>query len=278
MSTPPRIALACSGLGHVRRGNETWAVTAASALHAAGVDITLLGGGPRPGGSCPYVQIWNWPRESALTRCLSWHQRYLLEQRTFTVSLRRWLRNHSHGITHIADPALAMGILKQARSLGTRVLYKDGLLLGPEWCARFDFTQVLAPWYLEQALATGMDTGKWFAIPHLADTTRFAPATDPARVRPALFSGSIDAKDFVVLAVGDYSPGSNKRLDWIVSEFARLDPAAPARLVLAGAASGADHQAFRRQAETALGHRVRVLANLPAEDMARLYQAADVFV
>ena len=39
-----RIAIASSGLGHVARGIETWALDTAAALAARGVDVTLFGG------------------------------------------------------------------------------------------------------------------------------------------------------------------------------------------------------------------------------------------
>ena len=39
-----KIAIACSGLGHVHRGIETWAADLARALHEAGEDVTLFQG------------------------------------------------------------------------------------------------------------------------------------------------------------------------------------------------------------------------------------------
>ena len=84
-----RVAIACSGLGHIRRGNETWARDASAALYAAGLDVTLFGGGPRPEAACPYVRIPSVPRElPVFRRWLGWPRRYLLEQLTFLLALR----------------------------------------------------------------------------------------------------------------------------------------------------------------------------------------------
>src|SRR3954465_13798320 len=45
----PRIAIACSGLGHIQRGIESWAADLATALRGAGADVALFGGAPMPG-------------------------------------------------------------------------------------------------------------------------------------------------------------------------------------------------------------------------------------
>lgn len=272
-----RPALACPGLGRVRRGNEAWAEAVAQALHAAGVPVTLLVGAPLAQDTCPCVPLWNWPREAWLTRrWFSWHHRYLAEQLTFAWMLKRWLRRNPHPITHVADPALAQEIQKRARTLGTRVLYKDGLNLGPAWCRQFDHVQVLAPYYLEQANAAGVDTRNWFVIPHLVDGQTFRPAPDRAALRRELFPDATE-NEFIVMAAGAYAPGNRKRLDWILDEFARLDASVPSRLVIAGAASPAEFAAFRNLAEARLGKRARLFANVAGREMLRLFQAADGF-
>ncbi|MBI3877067.1 MAG: glycosyltransferase, partial [Verrucomicrobia bacterium] len=250
----PRVAIACSGLGHVRRGNETWANSVAQALHEAGANVTLLGGGPRVEGNRPYVRLANLRRDSPLTRAwLSWHYRYLIEQYTFCASLVWFLRRERFDLVHVADPALALRLHRRAAKLGVSVVYKDGLLLGPPWCRKFDFVQVLAPFYREQAEAEGVDTWNWSVIPHLVDTRRFKPPENRAQLRAMMQGGrlahNVGPGSFVVLAVGDYSPGSNKRLDWIVEEFARLPDLKSAHLLIAGSSSSdAEFKAFCQRA------------------------------
>lgn len=274
----PRVAIACSGLGHIRRGNETWAATVADALHHAGTAVTLLGGGPDVRVACPFFRLKNLPRETPITRAwLSWHHRYLLEQRTFARSLIRWLREYPHDIVHAADPALAWILQRSTTTHGARVIYKDGLLLGPPWCSKFDYVQVLAPYYLEHARAAGLNTRDWHVIPHLVDPTRFQPTANPVAARAAMFPNRFPAAAFVVLAVGDFSPASNKRLDWIVSEVAGLPASANIHLVLAGQASRADLAAFETRARAALGERITFAPNFPADEMPRLYACADAF-
>ncbi len=272
----PRVKIACSGLGRVRRGNETWAQNVAEGLYRAGTPVTLLGGGPLASVECPYQQIPNIPREFALTRSwLSWHRRYLLEQLSATAALllRKW---DDGDILHVADPDMALQLRKRAKRL--RVIYKDGELLGPSFCSRFEFVQVLAPYYREQARQQGYDTTSWFVIPHLVNIRKFFPAENRGSARRKLEVPGISADACVALGVGDYSPSSSKRLDWIVAEFARLPRSLGLHLVLAGQASGPDFARFEAHARASLGDRVHLFRNLSAEQMTGLYQAADIFV
>lgn len=277
--TTPRILLACSGLGHVRRGNEAWARDAATALHQAGLNVTLAGGGPNPGVDCSYVRLFTIPRGFPLySRFVSWSRRYLIEQLGFVLSLRRYVRRQPTDIVHFCDPDLALQFTRRTRGWPVRTVFKDGMLLGPHWCSRMPFVQVLAPYYRDVlAREAGVDTSNWFVIPHLIDTKAFQPPVD----REAIFASFPDLKltreDFVVLGVGDFSVGGNKRLRWLVQEVASLPRSLRAHLVLAGQADPAELQQFATGATAALGDRVHLLPNQSREQVSRLYGLADVF-
>jgi glycosyltransferase involved in cell wall biosynthesis len=272
----PRIAIACSGLGNVRRGNESWARDVGQALHEAGTSLTLFGGGSKVDVSCPYEQITNVPRDSFLSRLgVSWHHRYLLEQRSFAWFLQRRLPRGCFDVVEAADPTLAW-LLHRNRTAKQKVIYQDGLLLGAEWCSKFEYAQVLAPFYQEQAAAAGVNTSNWFVIPQMVDTKRFAPKRDRAELRARVLGGSVPADALVVMAAGDYSPGSNKRLDWVLQEFTQLrDP--NAHLIVTGQSSPADFARFSETARQAIGARAHLFTNLNATQMVELYQSADVF-
>jgi 1,2-diacylglycerol 3-alpha-glucosyltransferase len=274
----PRIVIACSGLGHVWRGNETWAGRLAEELHRSGTDITLLGGGPASEFDCPYERLANWRREHWLTRSwMSWHHRYLVEQHTFELALRRRLRRQPAEIIHVADPALAFRLHRKAVELRTRVIYKDGLSLGTAWCAKFDHVQVLAPEYLERGKTDGADTRGWFVIPHFVDTRLFHPAADRAEVRRRVFGGALPPDAFVVLAVGDFAPGSNKRLDWVAGELGKMPGQANVHLILAGHSNPGDYSRFEQMTHRMKGLRAHLLTGLTPRRMPEVYQAADVF-
>ncbi|MBX3748147.1 MAG: glycosyltransferase family 4 protein [Verrucomicrobiae bacterium] len=281
MPHPPSIVIACSGLGHVRRGNETWARDVATALFQAGARVTLLGGGPPPNVPGPYHRLPTLRRDlPILRRCLSWSHRYLLEQLTFLLPLRRHLHRHRPDIVHLCDPDLALQLHRRTPAAPFRIVFKDGMLLGPHWCSRLPFIQVVAPYYRDVlAREAGYPTNRWFVIPHLIDTNTFRPADDPAEARAqvpcTIPPGSPHAP--VILGVGDFSPGGNKRLDHLVSEVAALPQDLDARLVLAGQADPTELQHFAAQADRSLGRRLTLLPNLPRPALLRLYQGADLF-
>lgn len=268
--------IACSGLGYVRRGNEAWAQTVAEALQQVGYLVRLVGGGPLPGCRCDYTRIWNIPRDWFAWRpILSWGTRYALEQQTFARSLANHIAKSLPEIVHAADPVLAYRLLLLSRHLGFELVYKDGLLLEHAYWKQFKWVQVLAPHYRDAAHRAGVSVDRCFVIPHMVDLKRFYPRTDTVSARQEILGPDIPEQAIVILAVGDFAPGSNKRLEWIIDEVSRLETHRPVHLLLAGQASATDIARVRRQCQI-LGNRVHLRPNTPADTMAHLYRAADV--
>lgn len=228
---------------------------------------------------CPYEVVANLPREwSAWRRWLSWHQRYLWEQRTFWWSLRRRLGRGDLDVLHVTDPLLSELARRWGPSHGVAVVYKDGLQLGPEWCSRFDWVQVLAPYYRELAEQRGLDVSRWNVIPHLVNTDTFAPSPDRGLARRQCPGGPLPEQGPLVIAVGDLAPSSNKRLNVVVEELARMrEPHAPS-LLLAGQAGASDLQAFESWARGLLGSRLHLRPNISPLEMPAIYRCGDVFV
>lgn len=271
------IAIACSGLGHVRRGNETWARTVAEALTSTGEPIQLLGGGPLPEVACPYRRIWNLPRDWIGWRhLLRWDRRYAYEQQSFARMLAWSFRANAPEIVHTADPIVAYRLAHLASRRNFQLVYKDGLSLGPDWCKRFAWVQVLAPYYLDEANALGIDTSRWFVIPHMVRLDRFRPCPDRQAARLRILGAALPPDALVVLAAGDFAVESNKRLDWIIAEVARLGPNADVHLALCGQATLAQEQRLRSAAAD-LGGRLHLIPNVAPERMPEIYQIADVF-
>jgi len=207
---------------------------------------------------------------------LSWSRRYAYEQQTFAMSLPRRLQRDGVTAVHVADPVLAYRLHQSARENGYQVAYKDGLLLGPQWCRQFPWVQVLAPQYLEAAQAQGIQTDGWFVIPHFVDSTRFQPPTDRQAIRREVLGVELPEQELVVLGCGDFSPQSAKRLEWLIAEVESLGVDARVRLILAGQATPQEVVHMERRTRT-LGDRVHLLPNRSANEMPRIYQCADVF-
>jgi glycosyltransferase involved in cell wall biosynthesis len=273
--TGKRAALACCGLGHVRRGNETWAHGVAEALHSAGEPITLFTGGHLE-AAAPVEPLWNIPRDTRWLTRLSWHRRYMLEQRTFYWALRRRLSRRDHDIIHIADPQVAWWSKHASANGGPDVIYKDGLLLGTPWLRQFRWAQVLAPFYREEGVRAGCDVDRWFVIPHLVDTERFEPAEDRTVAQRRFLGEALDPGAFAVLAVGALGAANNKRLDYAAEEIAAAgDPSI--HLIIAGQAGADESEIFEARFRPRLGNRLHLLTNVAPSDMPELYQCADMF-
>jgi glycosyltransferase involved in cell wall biosynthesis len=200
-------------------------------------------------------------------------------------------------ILHIPDPQLAWWLHSSPGNNRIPVIYKDGLLLGPDWNWRFNHVQVLAPYYLAQAQSNGVQTAGWRVIPHFVDVKRFRSAQEevigeePNRIVAVNTSGTVNEKvrelrrnapggglpedAWLVLAVGDVAVRSAKRLDWVVDEVARCTgPNAP-HLVVAGNAEQQDRDRFEARARSRLGERFHFRPRIPPSDMPRLYASVD---
>jgi len=159
-----KIAIASSGLGHVARGIETWALDTANALQREGVDVTLFAAGEVESDASlvvlPCIRrrtplsnlivnvmppfTWRWGLKAG----------YGLEQLTFWRRLRRKLNEGQFDILHVQDPMIA-DLCRRDRSRG-RVRAKEILAHGTEepldFLAHFDYLQHLAPWHLQQSI------------------------------------------------------------------------------------------------------------------------------
>lgn len=229
-----------------------------------------------PGCLCDYTRVWNLPRDWFAWRpFLSWARRYAWEQQSFSLALDFHLKRNPAGVVHVADPVLAHRVSLRARARGYEVVYKDGLLLGPEWLRRFRWVQVLAPHYRDEAVAQGIPVESCFVIPHMVDPIRYQPAVDKGLARQRVLGPDCPAEARVIMAVGDFSAEGNKRLDWIVSEVLKLDHRMQTHLVMAGQASARDYARMKTLCAP-LGSRAHLLPNTPPGEMASLYQVADI--
>ena len=182
-----KIAIASSGLGHVARGIETWALDTAVALSQLSVNsypllgdstnnqepitnnslnVTLFSGVPLPQSvKCHVVALPCLKRGDWTTQQLSnwapkwtwrwgWTSAYDLEQKSFWRLLWPILRDEEFDILHVQDPLLA-DLCRRYREKGklrTKVILAHGTEESVEFLAKFDYVQHLAPWHLEQAV------------------------------------------------------------------------------------------------------------------------------
>lgn len=279
MSSPGSLRIACiaSGLGHIRRGLETWMGQLALHLQARpGVHGEAWGGGRAFPQSCPSRRIPLIQRDSVALRGVPWHYRYHVEQMSAVIPIAWALRRRRMQIAFCADPSLAWNIKRLRRWHGAKVIFSDGMRLSPRWLQEYDGIHLLAPDYLEEAQPQVRPErfDRFFAVPYFVDTQLFHPASPEARARTRTRLGA-SAGDRVALTVGPVGTDSSKRLDHIAQELARTGDPRWHLWSVGGDENGADM--VRRRCQEALGDRVHFLGSLPRETLPEIYQAADVY-
>jgi glycosyltransferase involved in cell wall biosynthesis len=293
-----KTAIASSGLGHVNRGIETWALDTANALYRKQADVTLFAAGRVDSEAkleiIPCIRRRTFASR-LITRSLppfSWRwglkSGYGLEQLTFWQKLKPRLKTGKYDILHVQDPLLA-DLCRKARLKGeitTREILAHGTEEPPEFLARFEYLQHLAPWHLEHTKAALQDAGNesdffnWIAMPNFIDTERYHPIAGPAEKAELRRRLDIPEKAFVIITAAAIKK-DHKRIDYLIREFAEFANAAAAGLkpflLIAGSCQDdtAELQKFAHELSPAT---IRFFINHPHDKVADLLQASDMFV
>ena len=287
MGRSPRITVAASGLGHVARGVEAWAHDLAGASPSAVYRSRFARGAGGPTGPLSVLPCWQ--REAPNNRLL----RRLLPRRMAGASGSdpRTTSNKSRSPAICSATSAAIEstcstsrtrslrlLTQRAAAVGlvrTRTILAHGTEEPISFQKKVRYLQHLAPWHRNEARHAGIDRPTWTAIPNCIDTDLFTPGVAP-ELRAEL---GLPANALVVLCVAAIKR-IHKRVDYLISEFARLcetAPELPAYLVVAG---GWEPEADELVAEgkRRLGDRVRFLVRFPPSRMPDLYRAANLFV
>jgi glycosyltransferase involved in cell wall biosynthesis len=285
VAAPCRIAIASSGLGHIRRGVESWAADLGQALHRAGEDITLFQAkGPvtEPWQRVlPCVRRFEPPAARILnvTRRLGgWRygfgSEYEIEQSTFAFSLWRDIRS-DYDILNVQDPLVALILDRLHRAGLSRPvpILAHGTEEEPERLRKYSVLQHLSPVYREEWKSQAPASQLNFAIPNFIDTEKFRPGDRPAMRREL----GLPEDALIVLCVAALKK-HHKRCDVLIREFAafRSRLAKPALLIIAGARENETPEIVELGKQL-LGDSVLILEGLPRPKLVSYYQAADIF-
>ncbi len=269
-----KVALLCSGLGHVARGHEVFAQGLFDLLQDA-LDITLLKGGgavdtrqwvvPNVPRNSPLLDHIHVPQRSRWAAALREQERQRIEHETFAYAAIGPLLHGGFQVLHCLEQEVC-GILHANRHLFQQVpkivFANGGAIPGPD-LPPCDFVQEHTLRNLQFS-----DHRKAFMIPHGVDLQRFRPglATD-FRARHG-----IAADAFVVISVGTIGI-NHKRMDHVIREVAPLQHI---HLVIVGQESG-ETPGIKALAAQLLGPRV-TFTKVPHADLPLALAAADVFV
>jgi len=266
-----RVALQCSGLGHVSRGYESFAREAFDHLASAS-DLWLVKGGGTTGGR--EIRLTNTKRDGYVARASSKAFKispYLAEQATFFASLTRWLTRHPVDLLWISDWSVGKLLSWHRRRTGGR--YRLLLTNGgpdPPPFDHVDLVHQISPALHELAIAAGEPPARQRMIPYPIVAPEPAPVDVPS-LRSRL---ELPPDRPIVLSVAAVNSG-HKRLDYVIAELGRLDD--PPYLAMIGQQDG-ETPAIRRLAEQALGADGFTIRTVPAADVPGYYRAADAFV
>lgn len=281
-----RIAIASSGVGHVCRGMESWAISLAHALHVRNIDVTLFRGmGPKIN---KYDVVLPCLRRRTHVAELLEKLGYIggwriglgsdhdLEVATYGLQLIHHIRKRKLDLLHIQQAKLA-NLLLGARKLGlisTPFVFGNGQKVPAHWLDKIPHVHCLTPYGKKELTNQVGDRPHWKVIPNFVDTLRFSPGNKViARMRMGL-----PLEGFVILTAGIIEK-SVKRMDYVISEVNRLKEFGdtPVHLVMAGAPRE-DTKELRTMGKSLLRDRFVLLTNVPMDNMPDLYRAADVFV
>lgn len=289
---PFEISIAASGLGHVTRGIETWAVDVALALREQGIEAGLFSGSGVPQGNLDRVvgcikrdSLATKTLVSAFPKRLRWRfgygSPYSIEQTTFSNRLIRQLNSHHVRLLHVQDPLVARAVQQafEAGKCSTRVVLGHGTEEPLDFLRQITYVQQLAPWHLEQSLTdqsfnSSARAANWVSIPNFVDTDQFHPGKS-VELRDKL---EIPREALVILCAAAIKR-VHKRIDYLIDEFESLlqtNHERPVWLVVAGA-SEPDTQSLIKAGLERLGERVRFLVATPRDEMPKLFRMADVF-
>ena len=281
----PRIAIACSGLGHVQRGVEAWAFDLGHALRRAGADVTLFAGARMGGSEAEALRLL---RRSGLGARLAggalrplggWRlglgSAYDVEQTSFSVGLWQEIRR-DFDILHVQDPMIALWMERARRAGLSRptVVYANGTGENASFMRRFRYLQLLTQDAAEAWSRQKPDGQSVFMIPNFIDTERFHPGDRAAcRMRFGLPPGGT-----IILCCAAIRR-FHKRIDVLLNEFAACCRGLgdDATLVIAGGRE-TETEALVAEGVALLGRQVCFLPDLPRHVMPDLYRTADAFV
>ena len=304
-----KIAVASSGLGHVARGVETWALALAEGLAREGEDVFLFGNGrgsadgnihheeeegERKGEEddvqCSthstilmFLGLGSARRSDCLIKGLAkwmpgftwrfgWKSAYGWEQFMFWLKLWPYLRKEKIDILHLQDPVVAWWCEK-FYSMGlvkTKVILVNGTEESMEFLSKRCYVQELSPEYFKRHL--GLPAGfKRYCIPNFVNIHKFKPL-DKMECRKKL---GLPDDVFLVLSVGAIG-SENKRMSFLIDEFQSVAKE-NAVLLLVGADDD-NGKLVALEGKEKLGDRLVVMSDVACDDMPVVYGAADLFV
>ncbi|MCP6759266.1 MAG: glycosyltransferase family 4 protein [Fischerella sp. CENA71] len=274
---PIKVYLACTGVGIISRGIETFARECFDGLKGTeGLHIELFkGAGPEK----PYEhRLWNIPRNSYvanfLGKCIR-RNSYVVEQLSSFLPFVAHIRKGKPDIIFYSDSNLGYQLYWWRRQIGVpyKLLFSNGGPCGPPF-SRTDHVHQVAPFYRDISLKAGESESKHSLVPYGINVPDGLPLYDQQaryQIREKL---GLPANRQIVLSVGWIS-AIHKRMDYTVKEIASLPEPRP-YLVMLGHIDE-NSQEIIDLARNQLGENGFTARSVPYEQVREYYKTADLF-
>lgn len=274
----PKVFLVCSGLGHLRRGFESFTQECFDALvDEPALDLTLFAGGGKTRGR--QIALWTLHRQEALTQWLgsvSGRGVYFIEQATFFLSLIPHLLLKKPNIVFFMDGNLGNMLWHWRRWTGAsyKLLFSNGGPLMPPF-PRSDKVQQVNPYHLQQALHAGDTAEKNVLVPYGFQISPQFTELSLSEKQALRKEVRLPTDRKIVLSVGAIN-SSHKRMDYLVREFAKLAEPRPFLLMLGQLDE--ESPAIVQLATQLLGEENFSIRSATYNEMSSYYQVADIFI
>lgn len=271
-----RIIIACPGVGHIRRGFETFSEELAVELRNRTADDVMLV------GSGEVSRLFKWfTRHGDVARCLARMTRrdgYYIEQVAYAAALVPLLRGREP-TTVISGDGTVLNVLWRLRSALRRMRWPDYRLVlsnsapfSPPYCW-CDYIQHTCRTTFDHAILRGGKEARHGYLPlGVATPSRVTTEQEYWSSRTAL---GFKEGDTVVLSVGAIG-GTHKRHVYLVNEIAALRSVGVILIIAGQAEAGFDD--FKTMAYGVLGDRLRIVSGLPRAALNTYYAGADILV
>lgn len=273
-----KVFLVCSGLGHIKRGYESFTQECFHALSAEkSLEITLFKGGGQ--STAKEITLRNLPRNYWIAKQLTkfiGKDSYWIEQASFCLSLIPHIHQKKPDVIFFSDFALGTMLWhwRQFSKLSYKLLFSNGAPNGPPF-SRMDCVQHLTPVHYQMAINAGEPHIKHSLVPYginVSSNLNILSRNERKFLRHQLH---LPTERPIILSVGAINK-THKRMDYLIREIASLLEPHPYLLLLGQ--KTLESPGILQMGNQLLGTDNFQCRTVAYEEIAKYYKVADVFV
>jgi len=264
-----RIAIACCGLEHVRRGYESFARELFDALSTKG-DVVLFKGSGKSGGKEIVVPCI---RRDFLERFMAPERAFYYEQISFAVALIPYLAMRKIDVLHYSEGNVGNALARLVRWTGLHVklVQSNGGPVHPRHFRPEVFIHQVSKQGLDEATYWGVAPDRMSLIPYGIESSNFRTTIERQELRKQ-FDLPLDR--FIILSLAAFKK-KHKRIDYLIREVAALKD--PSNFLCMAGEPTEDFPELKEIATRLLPNQ-HVFLTVPRREVPKLLASADLLV